>query len=164
MAVQRAIKWCCFLAAIAGVACREASAPEPEADAAAPPPPTFAGGGAAALDPFDPDAAIAMRMNALIGASCVGGPETACHGSGAAGLTLRLGSGGDVVNVPSTERPELLRVRPFDPADSYLFLKVRGDGGIDGGRMPLGVPEDPRIAELVRAWIEAGAPAPPLAP
>jgi hypothetical protein len=63
-----------------------------------------------------------------------------------------------VVGVPSTERPELERVRPFDSAASYLYLKVVGDGGIEGGRMPLDGVADPRTPALVGAWIEAGAP------
>jgi hypothetical protein len=37
-------------------------------------------------------------------------------------------------------------------------LKVRGDGGIEGGRMPLNFPYNPRIPEMFFAWIEAGAP------
>jgi hypothetical protein len=66
-----------------------------------------------------------------------------------------------VVNVRSTERPDLFRVQPFEPRNSYLYLKVLGDGGIEGGRMPLDeVVPDQRIPELVGAWIEAGAPDP----
>jgi hypothetical protein len=61
-------------------------------------------------------------------------------------------------NVPSIERPSLMRVLPGDPAQSYLYLKVVGDGGIDGGRMPLGAAFDPRIPALFFEWIEAGAP------
>lgn len=94
------------------------------------------GSGDVPIDPFDADAAIALRVDALFG-SCGGGPESGCHSEGAAGLTLRLGPNGDVVNVRSTERPDLFRVRPFDAPDSYLYLKVLGDGGIEGGRMPL---------------------------
>lgn len=146
---------CRALAIVTLVGC---GATQAEDDGGAPPP-TFQGG-PVRVDPFDPDAGIALRVDALFGSSCSGGPETACHGSGAAGLTLRLGAGGDVVDVPSTERPDLVRVRPFDPSNSYLFLKLRGDGGIDGGRMPPGAGEDPRIAEIVQRWIEAGAPAP----
>ena len=67
-------------------------------------------------------------------------------------------SRGDVVNVPSTERPALDRVTPGDVMASYLYLKVVGDGGIDGGRMPLGGPFDPRLAPFIASWIEAGAP------
>ncbi len=62
------------------------------------------------------------------------------------------------MNVASSERPSLARVAPGDVASSYLYLKVVGDGGIDGGRMPLGGPFDPRLAPFLASWIEAGAP------
>jgi hypothetical protein len=53
----------------------------------------------------------------------------------------------------------MVRVKPGDPSASYLYLKVLGDGGIDGGRMPYGATTyDPRLPELFFAWIEAGAP------
>jgi hypothetical protein len=138
-----------------GAAC--ATSPSPDAPAEVTPPPLL-GGGPAPVDPYDPDAALGLRTRALF-ASCAGGPESECHGSGAGGLTLRLGPAGDVVNVASSERPDLLRVRPFDASRSYLFLKVLGDGGIEGGRMPPGG-TDPRAVDLLGAWIEAGAPVP----
>ena len=150
---------CALATSLIGTACHASSPAEAEADADASSPPF--GGGPVETDPFDPDAAIAARVSALFGSSsCQGGPETSCHGSAAGGLGLRLGIGGDVIGVPSTERPDLERVRPFDPLNSYLYLKVRGDGGIDGGRMPLGAAPDPRIPDLVESWVEAGAPTP----
>ena len=39
-------------------------------------------------------------------------------------------------NVPSVEMPQLLRVAPSDPANSYLYRKITG-AGITGDRMPL---------------------------
>jgi hypothetical protein len=63
-----------------------------------------------------------------------------------------------LIDVPSTQRPELPRVAPGDPWRSYLFLKVLGDGGIDGAPMPPSSAPDPRIPAVVYAWIEAGAP------
>ena len=111
------------------------------------------------VDPYDLDAALPARVQAFF-SSCGGGPETFCHSSSAGGLTLRLGPKGDVVNVPSTERHDRLRVRPYDAENSYLYLKLVGDGGIEGGRMPLGGAPDPRALDLVREWIEAGAPVP----
>lgn len=146
--------------ALGWLGCRDGTTTSAHDDAEAPSSPALGHAPDVRIDPFDPDAAIGARVDALFGSSCVGGPETACHGSAAAGLTLRLGERGDLVEVPSTERPEMVRVRPFQPESSYLFLKVRGDGGIEGGRMPLDAPEDPRIADVVRSWIEAGAPNP----
>jgi hypothetical protein len=108
------------------------------------------------------DASIGMRVALVFGGTCQGlSGEQSCHAQGQAHLHLLLGDGGDVVDVPSTERPELLRVEPFDPTMSYLYLKLLGDGGIEGGRMPLDESVfDPRYPELIGAWIEAGAPSP----
>ena len=55
---------------------------------------------------------------------------------------------------------ELVRVAPGSPEASYLYLKVRGDGGIDGDVMPQDRGYDPRVDRLVRDWIAAGAPVP----
>lgn len=41
-----------------------------------------------------------------------------------------------LVNKPSQEKPELLRVKPGDPANSYLIMKLKGLPGIEGDRMP----------------------------
>ena len=112
-----------------------------------------------AVDPLASDASLGVRARQVFG-GCQGGPESGCHGAGAAGTHLRLGAGGDVVQVASTERPALDRVAPGDVPSSYLYLKVVGEGGIDGGRMPLGGPFDTRMAPFIAAWIEAGAPDP----
>lgn len=149
----RRVGWITVLLGTAA-ACSASSSSSNVGDAE--PAPSF-GSIAPATDPYDPDAAVSLRIRALF-TSCGGGPETSCHSIGTGGLALRLGSDGDVVNVRSSERPELMRVRPFDPLESYLYLKVLGDGGIEGGRMPLGGSADPRTAALVETWIEAGAP------
>ncbi len=83
-----------------------------------------------------------------------------CHAVGAGELRLHLGAGGDVIGVRAAERPELVRVAPGSPEASYLYLKVRGDGGIDGDVMPQDRGYDPRVDRLVRDWIAAGAPVP----
>jgi hypothetical protein len=147
----------CFLLSILALAkCGAEGAPVSSPEHA---PPTL-GEAQPRIDPYDPDAAIGARVDALF-STCGGGPETSCHSSGTGGLHLLLGPGGDVVNVRSTERPDLFRVQPFEPRNSYLYLKVLGDGGIEGGRMPLDeVVPDQRIPELVGAWIEDGAPDP----
>jgi len=51
------------------------------------------------------------------------------------------------------------RVSPGHPEVSYIILKLRGDPGITGERMPLGGPYLPS-AEIdgIAAWIRAGAP------
>jgi hypothetical protein len=109
------------------------------------------------IDPFG-DASLALRTRALFG-GCQGGPESGCHFEHAGNMYLKLDpDGGDVINVPSSEMPSLVRVAPYHPETSYLYWKVSADPRIDGGVMPLNAPFDPRIPALVNAWIEAGAP------
>ena len=83
-----------------------------------------------------------------------------CHDSVTAerGLVLEPGSSFEsLVDVPASQSPTQLRVRPGDPDRSYLVRKLRGTNSI-GGRMPLGGPflTDAEIAGVVE-WIEQGA-------
>jgi hypothetical protein len=56
-------------------------------------------------------------------AGCHGGPNPASN------LSLDAAhSYNDLVNVPSTEEPTLDRVKPGDPADSYLAIHLQKDG------------------------------------
>ncbi len=66
----------------------------------------------------------------------------------------------DMINVPSSEDPSMLRVKPFDPENSYVYLKLACEGGIIDACMPLGslTPERSHDATLFHDWIEAGAP------
>ncbi|HLK38991.1 MAG TPA: hypothetical protein VKU41_19655 [Polyangiaceae bacterium] len=88
-----------------------------------------------------------------------------CHGTGA-GINLVLTAGDEfsnLIGVPSTERPDLLRVKPGDPLNSYAFLKVWCDGGYERACMPLGQARTPQLTQFAQAlhdWIEAGAPTP----
>ncbi len=148
------------LTCLVGACTAAAHAPdaaEGGATASEAPPPTLGGAG---LDPLKPsDASTSTRVAVLFASTCAGGPESSCHGSHAGDLWLRLrGPGADVVGVPSSEEPRLTRVAPHDAGASYLYAKLLSEGGIDGGRMPLGGPYDPRIKALVRAWIDEGAP------
>jgi hypothetical protein len=90
-----------------------------------------------------------------------------CHnGSQPAGgalpgsMDLRNGNSfASLVNVPSQEKPGLLRIKPGDPANSYLVHKIVGAPDIVGSRMPLGGPFlDPATIDRIDAWIAAGAP------
>jgi hypothetical protein len=112
----------------------------------------------AGADPpwVDPRLGLPARMKVMLH-DCTG--TEPCHGLGSGGLTIAPGAEfTQLVNVRSTERPELFRVQPGDPAQSYLFLKLAGDGGIQGTRMPSGGSFDPRRPALAWEWIEAGAP------
>lgn len=84
-----------------------------------------------------------------------------CHNSSSsqAGLTLTSGqSFSNLVNVPSTQIPNLNRVTPNDPEASYLVKKLRGDPGISGARMPFGgSPLSSAQLNSIVQWIQSGA-------
>jgi hypothetical protein len=104
------------------------------------------------------DASPAEQVRGIVDQICSN--ADGCHGQGAGGMSLSVGSEfASMIGVASSERPDLLRVHPGDPVASYVYLKLRCDGGIDGGCMPLGSP-DPTLAPIFAAWIEAGAPLP----
>ena len=67
------------------------------------------------------------------------------------------GSFANLVGIPSTEVPELDRVEPGDPDNSYVVQKIEGTQAV-GAQMPLGGPPLPQEQmELVRQWITDGA-------
>jgi hypothetical protein len=107
-----------------------------------------------------PDASVATLVQSELQRTCTGvAGESYCHMLGAGGMFLSAGDDFlQIVDVPSTEAPSMVRVRPGSPAQSYLYLKLVGDGGIEGGRMPLGAPYNGALVELFYDWIEAGAP------
>jgi uncharacterized protein (TIGR03118 family) len=73
---------------------------------------------------------------------------------------LRAGNSfASLVNVASVEQPLLLRVKPADPANSYLIQKLEGAATITGQRMPLGGPFlDQATIDQIKSWIASGAP------
>jgi len=87
----------------------------------------------------------------------------ACHSGGGAsrGLSLERGlSIRSLVEEPSNEVPELLRIAPGRSIDSYLIVKVLpSDGRRVGNRMPRNGPPFLSNAEIrgLRRWIDAGA-------
>jgi len=87
-----------------------------------------------------------------------------CHAGTSPALGQNLSAGqayAAIVNVPSQEAPDLMRVRPFLPDSSYLVHKIEGTQGSVGGggsRMPLsGSPLTAEQIATIRAWITAGA-------
>lgn len=89
--------------------------------------------------------------------------KAGCHAASAAsgGLVLEAGSAyANLVGRPSTERSGFDRVTPGDPERSYLILKLRGDPGITGARMPFDGPPYLTTGQIegIAAWIRAGAP------
>lgn len=86
-----------------------------------------------------------------------------CHQEPNAPMGLDLSEGNahdNLVNVPSEEVPDLLRVEPGAPDESYLVMKIEGAPGIVGNRMPRGRPPlSEEQIQLIRTWIAEGAPA-----
>ncbi len=65
----------------------------------------------------------------------------------------------NIVGVRSREKPDLFRIDPGNPDNSYLIQKVMGDPDIVGARMPLGrAPLTPDQIALLREWVTDGAP------
>lgn len=91
---------------------------------------------------------------------------TSCHVAGGfsstfGGLSMRLNaadSHGDTVDRASSQRPDLLLIKPGDSAASYLFQKVSSDSPSGGETMPL---FGPRLTSselaILRDWIDQGA-------
>ena len=64
----------------------------------------------------------------------------------------------NIVNVKSREAPSLLRIKPGDPANSYLYQKVTQLRPRVGVRMPKdGQPLTADEVTTLRVWIEQGA-------
>ena len=79
----------------------------------------------------------------------------------AGGLSLEAAVAYDqLVNVPSNQRRDLLRVAPGNPDGSYMVRKMEGASDIVGRRMPFIGPPYLTTGQLtiVRRWIEIGAP------
>jgi hypothetical protein len=88
-----------------------------------------------------------------------------CHAGGSAPEGLRLDAANSyslLVGVPSTEVPSLMRVKPGDPANSYIIQKLQGHAAV-GAQMPDGCPTslpcltDTQIG-FIQQWITNGAP------
>ncbi len=76
----------------------------------------------------------------------------------AADLDLSAGNAyASIVNVPSVQDPNWIRVVPGDPIHSLLYRKVAEDNPPVGSRMPLGGRLSDEQILLIRLWIEQGA-------
>jgi hypothetical protein len=82
-----------------------------------------------------------------------------CHGECQGMMCLHANAEFDaMINVVSYEMPPMLRVKPGDPDNSYVYRKLACEGGIDGACMPYMQAFNPDIPRVFREWIEAGAP------
>jgi hypothetical protein len=95
----------------------------------------------------------------IFNASCA---FSGCHGGSSPAQGMNLSAGvaySNIVNVAPSERPSVDRIEPNDAAASYLYLKVIGDPSIVGALMPFGGPPlSTALPDLLRHWIERGAP------
>ena len=83
-----------------------------------------------------------------------------CHGASMQmNLDLREGASyTSLVNNPSLESPEHMRVLPFEPNSSYIICKLENCPWIIGNQMPLiGGPLDQSVIDVIRQWITLGA-------
>ena len=102
------------------------------------------GGGANCKKPPPATVSFSGNIQPIFNRSCA--TSTACHvgATAAQGLQLTAGTSyGAIVNVPATEKPKLLLVKPGAPNDSYLLQKVENAPGIAGVEMPQGCPGTP---------------------
>ena len=83
-----------------------------------------------------------------------------CHAGANAPVGLRLDAANSyalLVGIASGEQPNLMRVAPGDPNNSYLIQKLEGTAAI-GERMPAGLPALPQAdINVIRQWITDGA-------
>lgn len=105
-----------------------------------------------------PAVTLAELQEEIFGEICA-----ACHTGANAPRGLRLDSVDNayayLVNQAADEVPELMRVNPGNPDDSYIIHKLEGAANIVGGQMPLGGPYLTQAQiNKVRAWITNGAP------
>ena len=87
---------------------------------------------------------------------CHNGTGTQLPGS--MNLTTAASSYAALVNVPSLERPTLMRVKPGDSTNSWIVHKLLGQDIDNTARMPFGGPFlDASTIQGVMNWIDAGA-------
>lgn len=108
----------------------------------------------------DPDsgATLSGHVQPILDTRCA---TAGCHGevAPAAGLDLTAGASRDnLLEIASTQNPDLSLVTPGNPTNSYLMTKLTGDG-FSGKQMPLGANAlSTEELEVVRLWISYGAP------
>lgn len=100
------------------------------------------------------------RVKPLLGANCGG-----CHGGETPQAQLDLVSDGlfDRLMAASKQQPTRKLIQPGSPENSYLWLKLVGDGSITGSPMPLDPLKGgwrsltPEELQDIETWITAGA-------
>ena len=88
-----------------------------------------------------------------------------CHAPGSLGGNLDLSAGhsyNQIVNHDAFQQPRRKRVKPGDPDNSYLVMKIEGTPGISGLPMPQNCPVPPPGGQClgpdddpaIRKWIQ----------
>lgn len=99
----------------------------------------------------------------ILGARCA---TAGCHGNiaPAAGLDLTPAVAYDNLMAYATQNPDMARVTPGNPTNSYLIKKLETNG-LSGLQMPLdpsspsmSTPLSPDEIDVIRTWISYGAP------
>ena len=106
----------------------------------------------------EPEATLSRIQTTIFDLSCA---ISGCHVGASAprGLDLSAGQAHDnLVGISSREKPDLVRVDPGNPDESYLVHKIEGRADIVGQPMPLGrsMLSTDEI-QLIRDWIADGA-------
>lgn len=115
---------------------------------------------------FSSDGGVGMKFQKLLGEvlepTCA---ASFCHTGNpppVAPMTLEPSEAyAQLVNMPSSQEPGLMRVKPGDPANSYLLIKLRALSSNTYGttQMPLNLtPLDEETLQAIEAWIARGAP------
>lgn len=74
-------------------------------------------------------------------------------------MVLAEGSSFDqIVMVRANQNPDLFRIAPFDPGNSYLVRKITPGSIIIGDRMPQTGEISDAERQLVVDWVARGAP------
>lgn len=96
----------------------------------------------------------ANHIQPIFSTSCA---TSGCHSGAGAPEGLDLSAGvayGNIVNVSSVQSPGTDLVKPGDPGNSYLVLKVEGSVG---QRMPPASPLPQTQLDGIRTWVTEGA-------
>jgi hypothetical protein len=110
------------------------------------------------VKPETPKATLSSIQTTIFNSNCA---ISGCHLGSSAPFELDLSEGnsfGKLVNTSSQEVPSLLRVKPDDPDNSYLVIKIENGPNIVGQQMPLGRPPlSQEQINSIREWILDGA-------
>jgi hypothetical protein len=153
-------------------ACRAGSPADASDDGGDNPFPTFDATGVV-------DSSLTVRAALVLTRCSAQGDGFGCHSSNAGNMSLATSDNRQdpsvLIDAQSFERPDMVRIKPGDPEHSYLWLKLVGDGGIDGAQMPCvnvvtgdsgdwrtfkclqSDPLPPNQMQDMHDWIEAGA-------